>query len=118
MHKKHPWPALPALALIALNLLAGCNEEPSSAPPATAPARAIPKPAATPDTVPRAVVTEIEKRAAVERELRATAETRRDKEETAKGHWQNIALLMSTGAVVLLLVGTVLGSRARHESES
>ena len=116
MHKKHPWPALPALVLIALNLLAGCNEEPSSAPPA--PGRALPKPAVTPDTVPRAVVTEIEKRATVERELRATAETRRDREETAKAHWQNIALLMSTGAVVLLLVGTVLGSRARHESES
>ena len=64
------------------------------------------------------MVLELEKRVTTERDLRVAAESRRETEETAKSHWQNLALLMSTGAVVLLLVGTVLGSRARHESAS
>ena len=115
MQKKHLWPALPALALIALNLLVACNEQQSAAPPVPAPPRATPVP--PPDTIPRAVVLELEKRVTVERELRAKSESRLDKEEAAKGRGQNIALLMSPGAVVLLVIGTVLGSRARHESQ-
>ena len=50
------------------------------------------------------------------RELQ-TAETNVSKQESAKAWWQSIATVLAIAAIAFLIVGTIIGSRARHESQ-
>lgn len=50
------------------------------------------------------------------RELQET-KTNVSKEESAKAWWQNVATVVAIAAIALLIVGIVIGSAARHESE-
>ena len=52
-----------------------------------------------------------------EQTLRQQAETRSTIQQEAHGRWQNIATVLAVAAVVLLVIGTILGSAARHESD-
>ena len=45
------------------------------------------------------------------------AETNVSKQESAKAWWQNAAAFLAVAAIGLLIVGTIIGSSARHESE-
>ena len=45
------------------------------------------------------------------------AETNVSKEESAKAWWQSIATFLAIAAISLLIVGTIIGSSARHESK-
>src|SRR6266566_3652571 len=50
------------------------------------------------------------------RELQ-NAETNVSKEESAKAWWQSVATILAVAAIALLVVGTIIGSSARHESQ-
>ncbi len=50
------------------------------------------------------------------RELQ-TAETNVSKQESAKTWWQSIAAILAVAAIGLLVIGTIIGSSARHESK-
>ena len=50
------------------------------------------------------------------RELQ-NAETNVSKQESAKASWQSIATILAVAAISLLVIGTIIGSSARHESE-
>lgn len=52
-----------------------------------------------------------------ERHLRQQAEVRSIEQQSARSRWQNVASLLAVAAVILLILGTILGSAARHESE-
>ncbi len=52
-----------------------------------------------------------------EQTLRQQAEIRSIAQQTARSRWQNIATVLAVAAVIFLIVGTILGSAARHESE-
>ena len=52
-----------------------------------------------------------------EANLRRQAETRSTVQQEARSRWQNIATVLAVAAVVLLVLGTILGSTARHESD-
>ncbi len=52
-----------------------------------------------------------------EQGLRRQAETQSVQQQQARSRWQSIATVLAIAAVVLLIVGTILGSAARHESE-
>jgi len=45
------------------------------------------------------------------------AETNVSKQESAKAWWQSIATILAVAAIGLLVIGTIIGSSARHESE-
>jgi hypothetical protein len=45
------------------------------------------------------------------------AETNVSKQESAKAWWQSIATAFAVAAISLLVVGTIIGSSARHESQ-
>ena len=45
------------------------------------------------------------------------AETNVSKQESAKAWWQSVAAVLAVIAISLLVVGTIIGSSARHESE-
>jgi heme/copper-type cytochrome/quinol oxidase subunit 2 len=45
------------------------------------------------------------------------AETNVSKQESAKAWWQSIATFLAIAAISLLVIGTIIGSSARHESE-
>lgn len=45
------------------------------------------------------------------------AETNVSKQESAKTWWQSIATFLAVAAIGLLVIGTIIGSSARHESE-
>ena len=45
------------------------------------------------------------------------AETNISKQESAKAWWQTVATVLAVAAIGLLIVGTIIGSAARHESE-
>ena len=45
------------------------------------------------------------------------AETNVSKQESAKAWWQSIAAILAVAAISLLVVGTIIGSSARHESQ-
>ena len=51
-----------------------------------------------------------------EQQKRIEAEARRDREAASKGDWQVVAFIAGISAVLLLIVGTILGSRARHHA--
>ena len=101
---------------VAAFALTACQKEPESdavTPSPQVPARATP----APEVIPSAIV-EMAKRAEVERELRQKIETRLAEQEAAKSHWQSGALLSVSAAVILLIVGTCLGTRARHDAKN
>ena len=50
------------------------------------------------------------------RELQ-NAETNVSKQESAKTWWQSVATILAVAAICLLVVGTIIGSSARHESQ-
>ena len=50
------------------------------------------------------------------RELQ-NAETNVSKQESAKAWWQSVATILAIAAIGLLVIGTIIGSSARHESE-
>ena len=52
-----------------------------------------------------------------EKEQRMQAEANRDKERARKEKWQVFAALAVVGAVIMLITGTILGSRAKHNAE-
>ena len=99
-------------------IMGACDRKP--APPPGYPERTVstaPAPTKPPaDAVPRVVV-ELEKRVEVERELRLKTETRLTQLEIAKSRWQSTALLSISAATALLVVGTILGTRARHDAK-
>jgi len=45
------------------------------------------------------------------------AETKVSKQESAKTWWQSVATILAVAAIGLLVVGTIIGSAARHESQ-
>ena len=45
------------------------------------------------------------------------AETNVSKQESTKAWWQNVATILAVAAISLLVVGTIIGSSARHESQ-
>ena len=45
------------------------------------------------------------------------AETNVSKQESAKAWWQSIATVLAVAAIGLLVIGTIIGSAARHESQ-
>jgi Mg2+/citrate symporter len=45
------------------------------------------------------------------------AETNVSKEESAKAWWQSIATILAVAAIGLLVIGTIIGSAARNESQ-
>ena len=52
-----------------------------------------------------------------EKEHRIQAEASRDKEAASKERWQGYTAAAVVGAVILLITGTILGSRAKHDAE-
>lgn len=52
----------------------------------------------------------------LEQQKRKEAEARRDKEAASRGDWQAVAFITGIGAVLLLIVGTILGSRSRRDA--
>jgi Mg2+/citrate symporter len=44
------------------------------------------------------------------------AETNASKQESAKAWWQTVATFLAVAAIGLLVIGTIIGSSARHES--
>jgi hypothetical protein len=52
----------------------------------------------------------------LDRELQK-AETTIAQQESAKAWWQTAATILAVAAIGLLIVGTIIGSAARHESE-
>ena len=52
-----------------------------------------------------------------EREQRVQAEASRDKETASKERWQGYTVLAVVGAIILLITGTILGSRTKHDAQ-
>ena len=52
-----------------------------------------------------------------EKEQRMLAEAGRDKERAGKETWQGFAAVAVVGAVILLIIGTILGSRTKHDAQ-
>ena len=65
-----------------------------------------------------AAATELKRSLEMERESRLGVERRLTEQESSKSFWQTAALLAVSGAIVLLIVGTVLGTRAKHDSKA
>lgn len=51
-----------------------------------------------------------------EQQKRMEAERRRAQETASKTTWQTVAFITGTGALLMLIIGTALGSRARHHA--
>ena len=88
------------IALIAALLLAGCGPEKDG--DAAAQKAAAAQTAAA-----------LEQRTAQERQQ---AETKLREQEARIARWQFAAMLAVSGAAFALIIGTILGSRARHDS--
>ena len=52
-----------------------------------------------------------------ERQKRIEAEARSDRDAASKGDWQVVAFITGISAVLLLIVGTIMGSRARYHAK-
>ena len=85
---------LTLLSLLAVPL-AGCNDEDDKQQPKQQPAAEINR---------------------LNRELQK-AETNVSKQESAKAWWQTVATILAVAAIGLLVIGTIIGSSARHESQ-
>ena len=84
-----------AVALLLSLALAGCNDE---------------------DNAPQSKGQQSAEVDRLNRELQ-TAETNVSKQESAKAWWQSLATILAVVAISLLVVGTIIGSSARHESQ-
>ena len=52
-----------------------------------------------------------------ERELRLQAEAKTEREGAKKEKWQAFTAVAVVGAIILLITGTILGSRAKNDAE-
>ena len=52
-----------------------------------------------------------------ERELRLQAEAKTESEAAKKEKWQAFTTIAVVGAIILLITGTILGSRAKSDAE-
>jgi hypothetical protein len=52
-----------------------------------------------------------------EKEQRMQAEANRDKETASKEQWQGLTAVSVIGAIILLITGTILGSRTKHDAQ-
>ena len=100
---------IPIAFLLAVIGLAGCKDNQSTSQPP-------PTPRPTPNPPPEVLV-RMERRIEAEHAERLNAEAKLQQTEVVKSRWQSVAMLLVSGAVVALLVGTVLGSKARHDHE-
>ena len=89
------------ITLTAALLLAGCGPENGSD-------------AATQNANAARTAAAVEQRAAQERQQ---AETKLREQEARIARWQFAAMLAVSGAAFALIIGTILGSRARHDSD-
>jgi hypothetical protein len=55
-------------------------------------------------------------RFAAEREARQRSEAELQQEKNEKSGWQIAASILFGGAILALIIGTILGSRARHDA--
>ena len=62
---------------------------------------------------PRSPIPELKQ----EQQRRIEAEARIDRVESSKGKWQTFAFITSVSAVLLLILGTILGSKCRQNAE-
>lgn len=62
------------------------------------------------------ITTELQRSLEAERESRRVTEQRLADQEKAKSSWQTAALLAISAAIALLVIGTVLGTRAKNET--
>ncbi len=83
------------IALLLSLVLAGCNHE---------------------DKTPQPKGRESAELDRLNRELQK-AETNVSKQESAKAWWQSVATFLAVAAIGLLVIGTIIGSAARHESQ-
>jgi|SRR6266403_1354946 len=83
------------VALLLSLALAGCNHE---------------------DNTPKSKGRESAELDRLNRELQK-AETNVSKQESARAWWQSVATILAVAAIALLVVGTIIGSSARHESQ-
>lgn len=59
---------------------------------------------------------DLEKKIEVEQQLRLQTEARLARQESTTGRWQTLTLIAIAAAVMLLIVGTALGAKARHDA--
>ena len=93
------------LALVLVLALTACPDSSQhiSPPPAAAP----------PGPVPKA---ELETQIAVEQQLRHQTEALLKQQESTTSHWQKLTLIAFSAASILLIIGTALGAKARHDA--
>ena len=98
---------LPLLMLV--GCLTACPESGHYTPPPQPPA------AKPPDPAPKA---ELEKKIEVEQSLRQHTEALLEKQQSTTSAWQSLALMATAAAAALLVVGTALGAKARHDAST
>ena len=107
------------VAMLCALLLGACHDEPDNStaendrPPTDARQSTA---SSTIDRVNRTTL-ELTRRLETEQSLRLQAEARLLQQETARAWWQNATSILAVVAVTALIIGTALGSSARHESE-
>jgi hypothetical protein len=101
-------------AVLVAAVMMACDKRPSAYPQAPTPPAFPAQP--NPEVAARAMA-DLEKRVQVEHEMRLATESRLKEQEAAKSRWQNMAMLAVTAALALLIVGSILGSRARHDTK-
>ena len=89
------------ITLTAALLIAGCGPENSSD-------------ASAQDAASAKAAAQLEQRAAQERQQ---ADTKLREQEARTARWQFAAMLAVSAAVFALIIGTILGSRARHDAD-
>ncbi|MDB6117695.1 MAG: hypothetical protein JWO08_1476 [Verrucomicrobiaceae bacterium] len=94
------------LTLLTLVLVIPACPESGGPPPPPAAAKPPPPP----------VNIDLEKKVEVEQQLRLQTEARLAKQESTTGHWQTLTLIAIAAAGVLLIIGTALGAKARHDA--
>ena len=100
---------IPLAVILAVLDLAGCKHRDSQHNPTGA--------TPNPSDSPKITMAAVEKHAELEHSERLATEGRLQQTEAARSRWQTAALLLTSVALVSLIVGTVLGSKARHTHE-
>lgn len=113
--KTHHFLRILTVLLLAI-LLAGCDDEEDKS---TSTKGVDTSQHVTTSTIDRAnqAAADLAKRVEVEHEMRLQAEARLAQETSARSWWQNATTTLAVVAVAALVIGTALGSSARHESE-
>jgi hypothetical protein len=101
---------IPFATILAIFGLTGCRNSDSSTNPTSATQ-------SSPGT-PGEVLAASERHAEEEHTERLDTEAKLQQAEAAKSRWQTAALLLTSGALVLLIAGIVLGSKTRHHHET